>query len=95
MNTQFLYKDGQGSVVDEHRVEPMDLVVDEELFAIETVSSCTQFLMNKPPERPFNTSMQLTIDEKKSEDIDIELRNKRCYTFYSDDKKTRFFFTFF
>lgn len=73
---QFLYKDGQGNVVDEHRVEPMDLVVDEELFAIEAINPCTQYLMNKSPERPFNTSMQLIIDEKWSEGVDIELYNK-------------------
>lgn len=44
MNVQFLY-DGQGHV-DENGVEPMDLAVDEELFAIETISCRTQFLMN-------------------------------------------------
>lgn len=33
MSMQFFYEDGQGHVVDENGVEPMDLVVDEELFA--------------------------------------------------------------
>ncbi|KAG1137002.1 hypothetical protein G6F37_011878 [Rhizopus arrhizus] len=42
MSMQFLYEDGQGHV-DEHGVEFMDLAVDEELFAIETISSRTQF----------------------------------------------------
>ncbi|KAG1059751.1 hypothetical protein G6F41_013277 [Rhizopus arrhizus] len=39
---QFLYEDGQGHI-DEHGVEFVDLAVDEELFAIETISSRTQF----------------------------------------------------
>jgi hypothetical protein len=47
MNTQFFYEGGQGRVVDEHGVELMDLTVDEELFAIKTISSRTQFLQNK------------------------------------------------
>ena len=48
---QFLYENGQGHFVDENGVEPMDLVFDEELFTIETISSRTPFLMNKLPER--------------------------------------------
>lgn len=43
MGMQFLYESGQGHVVDKHGVEPMDPAVDEELFAIETISSRTQF----------------------------------------------------
>lgn len=34
MDMQFLYEDGQGHVVDENEVEPIDLVIDEELFVI-------------------------------------------------------------
>ncbi|KAG0735968.1 hypothetical protein G6F32_008590 [Rhizopus arrhizus] len=33
----------------------MDFVVDDELFAIKTIGSRTQFLMNKPPKRPIHT----------------------------------------
>ncbi|CEP17181.1 hypothetical protein [Parasitella parasitica] len=76
MSMQFLYEDGQGHVVDEHGVEPMDLVVDEELFAIETISSRTQFLMNKPPERYSNPVMHPVSDDKNN-DVDMELFNKR------------------
>ncbi|KAG1043165.1 hypothetical protein G6F43_011728 [Rhizopus delemar] len=94
MSMQFFYEDGQGHVVDENGVEPMDLVVDEELFAIETISSRTQFLMNKPPERPIHTIVP-AVAEKRSEDVAMELFNKRRYTFYSDDEKTRFFHLFF
>lgn len=45
----FFYKYGQGHTVDEYEVEPMDLVLDEELLAIEAIISGTQFTMNKPP----------------------------------------------
>jgi len=92
---QFLYEDGQGHVVDEHGIEPMDLVVDEELFAIETISSRTQFLMNKPPERPFNPVVHSVANERSIEDVDMELCNKRRYTVYSNEDKTKFFHLFF
>ncbi|KAI8083956.1 uncharacterized protein B0P05DRAFT_535595 [Gilbertella persicaria] len=46
MTMHCLYKDGQGHIVG----ELMDLDIDEELFAIKTISSRTQFLLNKPPE---------------------------------------------
>jgi hypothetical protein len=48
----------------------MDLVVDDELFAIETISSRAQFLMNKPPERPIHTdTMVPAAAERQSEDV--------------------------
>ncbi|CEI96764.1 hypothetical protein RMCBS344292_10918 [Rhizopus microsporus] len=97
MSIQFFYEVGQGRVVDENGVEPMDVVVvvvDEELFAIETISSRTQFLMNKPSERP-NPVMHPVMDKRNSEDIDMELCNKRRFTVYSDEDKTRFFHLFF
>ncbi|KAG1457735.1 hypothetical protein G6F46_008379 [Rhizopus delemar] len=72
----------------------MDLVVDEELFAIETISSRTQFLINKPPERHLHMMLPAAA-ERDSEDAAMELSNKRQYTFYSDDEKTRFFHLFF
>ncbi|CEI92061.1 hypothetical protein RMCBS344292_06335 [Rhizopus microsporus] len=91
MDMQFLYKNEQGHVVDENGVEPMDLAIDEELFPIETISSRAQFLLNKPPERPSNPVMLPVTDERNNEDVDMELRNKRCYTVYSDQGKARFF----
>ena len=52
MSVQFLYEDRQGNVIDEHgRPEPMDYVVYEEQYALETVSSHTQYLLNMPRER--------------------------------------------
>ncbi|KAG0743972.1 hypothetical protein G6F60_003385 [Rhizopus arrhizus] len=91
---QFFYEDGQGRIVDENGVEPMDLVVDEEPFSIETISSRTQFLMNKTPDRPIHTMVPAAA-EKHSEDVPMKLFNKRRYIFYSDDEKIRFFHLFF
>jgi hypothetical protein len=91
---QVLFEDGQGHVVDKHGVEPIDLAVDEELFAIETTNSRTQFLMNKPPERYSNPVMH-PVSDYRDNDVDMELFNKRRYTVYSDGEKTRFFHLFF
>ncbi|KAG0941851.1 hypothetical protein G6F30_006021 [Rhizopus arrhizus] len=45
MNGQFFYEDGQGHVVDEHGCpEPMDYVVDEEMYTLQTISSHTDYL---------------------------------------------------
>ncbi|KAI7853718.1 hypothetical protein BDC45DRAFT_509951 [Circinella umbellata] len=93
MNMQFLY-DGQGHV-DENGVEPMDLVVDEELFVIGATSSRSQFLKTKPPKRSSNPVMHPVTDERTIEDVDMELCNKRRYTVYSDEDQTRFFHLFF
>ncbi|KAG1041163.1 hypothetical protein G6F43_012153 [Rhizopus delemar] len=71
----------------------MDLVADEELFAIEKISSRTQLLMNNPPERP-HPAMHPAANERNS-DVDMGFCNKRCYAVYSDDQKTRFFHLFF
>ncbi|KAI8645406.1 hypothetical protein BD408DRAFT_459347 [Parasitella parasitica] len=72
----------------------MELVDDGELYAIETTGSQTQFLMNKPPERPSNPVILPVADERNC-DVDMGLRNKRRYTVYSDEDKIRFFYLFF
>ncbi|KAI8874603.1 hypothetical protein K501DRAFT_281166 [Backusella circina FSU 941] len=84
MSMQFYYEDGQGHIDDEHGVQPMDLVVDEELYAIETISS----------QRQSNPVILPTADERNC-DVDMELCNKRRYTVYSYEDKTRFFHLFF
>jgi hypothetical protein len=82
LSMQFFYEDGEGHIV------------DEELYAIETISSRTQFLMNKPPERP-SSPVILPVADERNHDVDMELCNKRRYTVYSDEDKTRFFHLFF
>ncbi|KAI7860337.1 hypothetical protein BDC45DRAFT_431122, partial [Circinella umbellata] len=42
---QFFYEDGQGNAVDENgRPEPMDYIVDQRLFALESLTSHTEYL---------------------------------------------------
>lgn len=70
MNVQILYEDGQG-LIDENGVEPMDLVVGEELFAIATIICRTQFLKNKPAERPSNPVIH-PVTNVRNNDVDME-----------------------
>lgn len=45
MSARFLYEYRQGNVVDENgRPESMDYIVDQEQFALETISSHSQYL---------------------------------------------------
>lgn len=48
-NIQFLYESGKHSVDDEHgRTEPMDYIVDEKRFCLETLSPHIQQLAQLP-----------------------------------------------
>ena len=64
------------------------------MYTIETISFRTQFLMNRPPERPSNPVI-LPVANERNYNVDMELCNKRRYTVYSDEDKTRFFHLFF
>ncbi|CEP19612.1 hypothetical protein [Parasitella parasitica] len=70
LGIQFFYEDGRVHVVDEHGAGPMGLVVDEELFAIEAISFCTQFIKNKYPERP-NLAVHPIANEMSHEEVDF------------------------
>ncbi|KAG1271433.1 hypothetical protein G6F66_013579 [Rhizopus arrhizus] len=94
MNIQFLYENGEGSVVDEYgRPEPMDYIVDEEQFRLETLSSHTQYLAQRPLEsEKIVEAMQVEKEAKPSSDtVRRETSMKRTYTRYSDQDKMRFF----
>lgn len=92
MSTQFLYEDGQGNVVDENgRPEPMDYIVDQEQFALETISSHTQYLQKKPSERSPRINV-MQVDRPRDEDSRMrEVTEKRAYTSYTPQDKARFF----
>ena len=95
MSVQFLYEDAQDNVIDEHgRLEPMDCVIYEEQYALETVSSRTQYLlnMNMPRESDRESDVMQTEDAKKN--VDVHRREapvKRVYTLHMDQNKARFF----
>ena len=87
------YEDGHGNAVDEYgRPEPMDYIIDEERYALETVSSHTQYLHNQPQENNFDVDSMA--DEGAKDDVDVcmkEASSKRAYTLYTDQDKVRFF----
>lgn len=57
MNSQLFYKDGQGHVVDEHGCpEPVDYVVDEELYTL-------QSLKKKAKLHPLDRNIEAKIQE--------------------------------
>ncbi|KAL1935966.1 hypothetical protein VTP01DRAFT_100 [Rhizomucor pusillus] len=70
----------------------MDYVVDEEQYALETLSSYTQYLRNRTRESDGRSDAMETDDVKK--DVDVRMREasiKRVYTLYTDQDKVRFF----
>ncbi|KAL1929878.1 hypothetical protein VTP01DRAFT_1032 [Rhizomucor pusillus] len=70
----------------------MDYVVDEEQYALETLSSYTQYLRNRTRESDGRSDAMQTDDVKK--DVDVCMREasiKRVYTLYTDQDKVRFF----
>ena len=94
MNIQFLFENGKGSVVDEYgRPEPMDYIVDEEQFRLETLNSHTQYSAQLPLESEKKPeAMQMKKEAKPDRDVKMrEASVKRNYTRYSDQDKVRFF----
>ncbi|KAG1170375.1 hypothetical protein G6F70_001465 [Rhizopus microsporus] len=93
MNFQIFYEDGYGNAVDEYgRHEPMDYIIDEERYALETVSSHTQYLHNQPQENNFDVDSMADEDAKDDPDVCMkEASSKRVYTLYRDQVKVRFF----
>ncbi|ORE01679.1 hypothetical protein BCV72DRAFT_320557 [Rhizopus microsporus var. microsporus] len=93
MSFQIFYKDGHGNAVNEYgRPEPMDYNIDEERYALETVSSHTQYLHNQPQENNFDVGSVADEDAKDDPDVCMkESSSKRAYTLYTDQDKARFF----
>ncbi|KAL4211309.1 hypothetical protein AB4K20DRAFT_1946756 [Rhizopus microsporus] len=93
MSFQIFYEDGHGNAVDEYgRPEPMDYIIDEERYALETVSSHTRYLHNQPQENNFDVDSMA--DEGAKDDPNVcmkEASSKRAYTLYTDQDKVRFF----
>ncbi|ORE11817.1 hypothetical protein BCV72DRAFT_246588 [Rhizopus microsporus var. microsporus] len=93
MNFQIFFEDGHGNAVDEYgRPEPMVYIIDEERYALETVSSHTQYLHNQPQENNFDVGSVTDGDAKDDPDACMkEASSKRAYTLYTDQGKVRFF----
>ncbi|KAG1137718.1 hypothetical protein G6F37_010968 [Rhizopus arrhizus] len=95
MNIQFLFENGKGSVVDRYGgPEPMDYIVDEEQFRLETLSSHTQYLAQLPLEIEKGIEEIQVEKEVVNPGSDVKMREisvKRSYTRYFDQDKMRFF----
>ncbi|ORE05945.1 hypothetical protein BCV72DRAFT_329903 [Rhizopus microsporus var. microsporus] len=93
MSFQTFYEDGHGNGVDEYgRPEPMDYIIDEERYALETVNSNTHYLHNQLQENNFDVGS--IADEDAKDDVDVcmkKVSSKRAYTLYTDLDKVRFF----
>ncbi|KAL4210090.1 hypothetical protein AB4K20DRAFT_1906638 [Rhizopus microsporus] len=87
MSFQIFYEDRHGSAVDEYgRPEPIDYIIDEERYALET------YLHNQPQENNFDVDSIADEDAKNDSDVCMkEASSKRVYTFYTDQDKVRFF----
>ncbi|KAL1927113.1 hypothetical protein VTP01DRAFT_5076 [Rhizomucor pusillus] len=72
---------GRANVVDEYGcLEPMDYVVEEEVYALQTVSSHTEYLRGISCDRN-HESVATHVDEPKNKDIRMRERTpKRAYT---------------
>ncbi|KAG0790251.1 hypothetical protein G6F57_001094 [Rhizopus arrhizus] len=85
-------QDGKGSVVDEcGRPEPMDCIVNEEQYRLETLSSHTQYLSKLHQEENNETqAMQIEDDVKVVTDVAMrEMSIKRNYKLYTDQDRLR------
>ncbi|CEI90930.1 hypothetical protein RMCBS344292_05237 [Rhizopus microsporus] len=93
MGFQIFYENGHGNPADEYgRPEPMDYIIDEGRYALETFSSHMQYLHNQPQENNFDVGSMA--DEGAKDDVDVcmkEASSKRAYTLYTDQDKVRFF----
>ncbi|KAG1642430.1 hypothetical protein G6F44_004837 [Rhizopus delemar] len=84
----------KGSAIDEYsKPEPMDYIVDEEQFCLETLNSHTQYLAQLSLEE--NKTMKVThVEDAVKSNTDVAMRGasvKRTYTRYSDRDNARFF----
>ncbi|KAG0736281.1 hypothetical protein G6F57_014190 [Rhizopus arrhizus] len=87
MSTIFLYEDGHGNVVDENGgPEPMDYIVDQNEFIVETIATHTEYLGNAVPNQSSLTYPML--EKLKNEDVYIkEAKPKRDYVRYTVQDK--------
>ncbi|KAG0170256.1 60S ribosomal protein L25 [Apophysomyces sp. BC1034] len=86
------YDDEKGRIVDERGCPgPMDYVVDEEVYALQTVRSHMEYLRNMPYQ---HNSESVATHVPKPKDTNVcmgEVELKRVYTTYTDHDKERFF----
>ncbi|KAI8047840.1 uncharacterized protein B0P05DRAFT_642167 [Gilbertella persicaria] len=92
MSTIFLYEDGHGRVVDENGdPEPMDYIVDQNEFIVETIATHTEYLKTTASSES-SLTCPMSIEKTKDKDIRMkEANTKRDYVRYTVQDKARFF----
>jgi hypothetical protein len=92
LSTIFLYEDGHGRVVDENGgPEPMDYIVDQNEFIVDTIATHTEYLKITATSESSLTCPML-IEKTKDKDIRMkEANTKRDYVSYTVQDKARFF----
>ncbi|ORE02544.1 hypothetical protein BCV72DRAFT_317592 [Rhizopus microsporus var. microsporus] len=92
LKTEYYYMSFQIFYEDRHGNASMDYIIDEERYALETISSHTQYLHNQPQENYFDVGSVADEDAKDDPDVCMkEASSKRAYTLYTDQDKVRFF----
>ncbi|KAI7849801.1 hypothetical protein BDC45DRAFT_447970, partial [Circinella umbellata] len=72
---QFFYEDGQGNAVDENgRPEPMDYIVDQNLYALESLTSHTEYLQNVNSTSTAQVNVQHLDYEREQRGEDSDMR---------------------
>ncbi|KAG1460282.1 hypothetical protein G6F56_005987 [Rhizopus delemar] len=91
MSKIFIYEDRHGNAVDENGdPEPMDYIVDQNEFIVETIATHTEYLGNAVPNESSLTYSML--EKLKNEDVYMkEAKPKRDYVRYTVQDKVRFF----
>ncbi|KAG0747888.1 hypothetical protein G6F62_002141 [Rhizopus arrhizus] len=92
MSAMFLFEDGHGNVVDENGgPEPMEYVVDQNEFIVESIATHSEYLKNMLSCESSSVCPML-IEKPKDEDIRMkEADTKRDYVRYTVQDKARFF----
>ena len=92
---QFFYEDGKGNAVDENgRPEPMDYIVDQNVFALESLTSHTEYLQNAASTSITNNVFEHLDHARHETDQDLqmeEISENRSYTRYTNEDKAKFF----
>ncbi|KAI8990861.1 hypothetical protein BDF20DRAFT_804386, partial [Mycotypha africana] len=92
MSAIFLFEDGHGNVVDENGgPEPMDYIVDQNEFVVETIATHADYLKSAASSKS-SLACPMRIDKPKDEIIHMKgTRVKRNYVRYTVQDKVRFF----
>ncbi|CEG63160.1 hypothetical protein RMATCC62417_00352 [Rhizopus microsporus] len=71
----FLYEDGCGNVVDENgRPEPMDYIIDQSEFIVETIATHSEYLKHVAPSE-FSRIYPMLVEKLKEEDTRMKEAN--------------------